>query len=65
MATPKNMKIGDASKIDYLHNVSPVKTSKSNYKYFNAVIQTADDCEDIVSFKAEAHKTFVDMSEAR
>ncbi|XP_056613837.1 uncharacterized protein LOC130429354 [Triplophysa dalaica] len=43
----------------YIHDVSPVKTSKRNNKYFNAVCQNGrDEYHDIVVFTADKHGTF-------
>ena len=56
----KNNKISDEEKkaIGFLHDVSPVKTSKNDRKYFNATMQTSKGYETVVSFKSEAHISF-------
>lgn len=43
----------------YLHCVSPMKTSRKNYKYFNYVVQTSRDTfRNGVSFSPEKHSSF-------
>ena len=66
-STPKKIKMSDEEKraIGFLHDVSPVKTSKNNRKYFNATMQTSTGYETVVSFKSEAHKSFMEMASAK
>ena len=52
MATPsKQSKIDDSDNATgYIMNVTPVKTSKKGFPYFNAEIQEADKTSSIVCF---------------
>ncbi|KAK9979869.1 hypothetical protein ABG768_013277, partial [Culter alburnus] len=46
--------------LGYFHSVSPMKTSKTNSRYFNAVVQTArQEYHDAVIFTPEKYNSIV------
>lgn len=49
----------------YIHSVSPIKTSKNNNRYFNAVVQESDKFTDLVSYKADLHEKMEDMEKKK
>ena len=50
----------------YIHKVSPVKTSKRQNRYFNAIIQTAEDeFHDIVCFNADRRNQLKSLEDTK
>ena len=64
-STPKKTRLETNSVTGFLQSISPLKTSKNNRKYFNAILQTKTGYEPVVSFKPEAHRTFEEMAFAK
>ncbi|KAK3107578.1 hypothetical protein FSP39_017591 [Pinctada imbricata] len=68
MATPdKKMKMLDDTETvnGYLHEVSPMKYSRNNVKYFNAIIQEKDKYTNSVCFRPEFHQNMVQLQKQR
>ncbi|XP_062583667.1 uncharacterized protein LOC134245396 [Saccostrea cucullata] len=62
MATPEKRFKADQEEIEgYIHDVSPLKTSKNSNKYFNAVLQEAEGFSDVVCFRADLQPQLVDF----
>lgn len=49
----------------YIHNVSPIKLSRNNNKYFNAVFQDHEKYSDLVCFVPEYNQILTEMQKAK
>jgi hypothetical protein len=72
MATPKKIKLLDSRPNDdeidiegYIHDVTPVKTSRNNNKYFNAVVQQKEKFTDMVCYRSDLHDKMTDLQKNR
>ncbi|KAH3829107.1 hypothetical protein DPMN_131095 [Dreissena polymorpha] len=68
MATPTKRAKYSTTEVSidgYIHNVSPIKTSRNGAQFFNATLQSQTGYEQMVSWKSDAHRAFKDMEKAR
>lgn len=68
MAAAKKMKLADDQTVEvegYIHNVSPMKLSRNNNNYFNAVFQDEEKYVDLVCFVPEYNSVLSDMEKTR
>lgn len=49
----------------YIHNVSPIKLSRNNNKYFNAVFQDHEKYSELVCFVPEYNQILTEMQKAK
>ena len=63
-STSRPSSTSSSSVSGYLSNVSPIKISKNNNKYFNAKLQTSsEDIQDVVVFTTILHKDMKSMDQ--
>ncbi|KAK0151769.1 hypothetical protein N1851_006870 [Merluccius polli] len=65
MAIPsKKAKTGDETVVGHLHSVSPIKTSRQNARYFEAMLQTGrEEYNRVVCFASEKRTQFLQAAE--
>jgi hypothetical protein len=67
MSAPKKQRVEDSGKeiLGYIHNVSPIKLSRKNNKYFNAVLQEKEKYSDVVCFVPEYQHIMTEMEKSK
>ncbi|XP_061169175.1 uncharacterized protein LOC133178499 [Saccostrea echinata] len=68
MAAAKKMRLDDEQSVEvegYVHNVSPIKVSRNNNNYFNAVFQDEEKYTDLVCFVPEYNGILKEMEKTK